>query len=150
MGTGSDGEPVALRGARPIFTAEWQEGLTAGPNSAQPCTFQVFSVAGQTYNPVTDTWTETKTVHYDGPARVQPIRGSRTQRYPGDETPVLSYRVQIPLSTKDFRPGMQGRCTASPLNPTLTKYAFVLREVGNSGNPIETTLEFEVNQETVV
>lgn len=150
MGSGSDGSThMALRGSKPIFTAGWQQGFAVATESAMPCTFQIFTEADPTYDAATDTWTSTKVVHYSGAARIQPIRTARDRRDAGNDTFILSYRVQIPLSTVDFRPGMEGRCTDSPLNPTLKNYVYTMREVGDSGNPLETTLEFDVNQETI-
>lgn len=149
------------RNERTLFSPAWQEALRGAPESAMDATVLIFdtNTTGDVYNPDTDTWTRVVTTVYGpgvgdvtGKARVQPLRGTNTIEQSGNETGVQTVLVSLPIATKaiDFRPDMRLNVLTSRLNPSLVHYQFVLTDIVDSSNPIERTLMFSVDQETVV
>jgi hypothetical protein len=140
--------------ARTLFSAAWQEALRGAPESAMDATVLIYdpNTSSDVYDADTDTWTRVPTNVYSGKARVQPLRNVTNIPQPGNETTVQPVLISIPITTNeiDFRPGLRAEVLSSPLNPGLTAYQFVLSDIIDSSNPIERTLMFTVNQETVV
>lgn len=140
---------------RPLFNTAWQAGLARSAETAQIATILIYDPATSTstYNPVTNKFESIPVTIYSGPARVQPIRSAaETSDGGGNDTTVQTIRVQLPIDATvgiDFRPRHRGKVTSSPLFTGLTKYVYTLREVADSSNPFERTLEFDVNQEAV-
>lgn len=138
-------------GPRPLFSAKWVAGLAPVAEAAMAARIKVYTPGPRTYDPDTDTWEVSETVHYTGKARVQPVRSSRDEANTGDATTVQRVRFQIPVgSLPELRPDMQVRVTESPLNPSLLSYLFIAVEVADSSNPFEQTFEAMMNNETVV
>lgn len=139
------------RGPRPLFSPRWVAGLAPVAEAAQSAKVKVYTPGSRTYDPDTDSWTITETVHYEGSARVQPIRSSSEVRNTGDSTTLQRVRVQIPTgSIPILRPDMRLRVTECLLNPSLLTYQFIVVEPVDSSNPVEQTFECTVNNETVV
>jgi len=136
----------------PLFTSQWVAELKSTPESAQIATVSIVTPGAATYDPATDQWVGSGTLMYAGPARVQPMQAAANREVRGNETTVQRVLFSLPIDLArgiDFRTGWLGRVTASPLNPSLLHYQYVLTEIVDSSNPIETTLLFSVNQETV-
>lgn len=141
------------RASRPIFTQEWVDALTPGRQSAMPCKVSIYVLGERTYIEETNSYEYVKTVVYDGIARVQPLRSAQQRILPNDNTFVQQVLISVPISvTKDtdFRLGFQARVSEAPLMPSLTKYQYVMQEFMDSGNPIERTFLFTVDEEMVV
>ena len=141
------------RPMRPIFTQEWVDALTPGREAAMPCKVYLYTLGDPQYNEETNTYEHTKTELYNGIARVQPLRTAQQRILPNDNTFVQQVLISVPISvTKsvDFRLGTQARVTEAPLLTSLTKMQYVLQEFMDSGNPIERTFLFTVDQEAVV
>lgn len=140
---------------RPLFNMQWQAGLAKAVQPAQIATVQIYDPATSTsvFNPATNKFTNVPVVVYYGPARVQPVRGAGfSTNGVGDDTTIQGVRMQLPINATlgiDFRTKHRGKVIDSPLFPTLTKYVFTLREIMDSSNPFERTLEFDVNQEAL-
>lgn len=136
-----------------LFNPAWVARLKGAPESAMAATVYIYDPNSSTevYDADTDTWTETPTSVYSGRGRVQPLRSANDREQPGNETTVQTVLVSIPITTNtlDFRPGLQMEVLTAPLNPSLLTYKFVLQEILDSSNPLERTLMFQVNQETV-
>lgn len=136
-----------------IFNPAWVAALRGTPESAMAATVLIYdpNSSGRVYNPDTDTWTDVQTPVWTGKARVQPLRSANNKDQPGNETTVQTTLVSIPVDavTEDFRPGLQMDVLTAPLNPALLTYQFVLQEIMDSSNPLERTLMFTVDQETV-
>jgi hypothetical protein len=142
---------MSLGAARPLFTQAWVDGLKAAAESAMVAEIAIYETIGEpSYNPVTDTWSQTTQTYYLGKARVQPIRSVLMAEAPGNTSTVQGIRFQIPIDAfaDDLRPGMLVDVTDSPLNTTLLEFEYVLNGVIDSSNPFERTLEAKVNQET--
>lgn len=140
--------------ARTLFSPAWQEALRGAPESAMDATVLIYdpNVQNDVYDADTDTWTRVPSNIYSGKARVQPLRSANDIAQPGNETTVQTVLISIPISTNSlaFRPGLRAEVLSAPLNPSLLAYQFVLSDITDSSNPIERTLLFTVNQETVV
>lgn len=138
-----------------LFSPAWVNSVKGAPESAMVATVYIFDPRSslEVYDAETDVWTEVPTSVYSGRGRVQPLRSANDKEQPGNETTVQAVLVSLPIAetaTLNFRPGLQMNVLTAPLNPSLTTYQFVLQEITDSSNPIERTLIFQVNQETVV
>lgn len=133
------------------FSVQWQERNAAVVEKAMVATITVSNPGTPVYDPVTDTWTDTETVAYGpGKARVQPLRSSRWVTPAGNAAPVLTVLFSIPISSRAvLKVGQEVKVSASPLNPDLLRYTFVVFEMLDSQNPIERTFYATVNQESV-
>ncbi len=141
------------RAPRPIFTQEWVDALSPGRETAMPCKVNIYVLGDRIYDEATNTYIYDKTTVYDGIARVQPLRSAQQRILPNDNTFVQQVLISVPISaTKDtdFRLGYQARVSDAPLMPSLSKYQYVMQEFMDSGNPIERTFLFTVDQEMVV
>lgn len=138
---------------RDYFTARWQKGLEASRSMFMPCSVRIYTLGEAVYDPATNTYTYPDSVDvYAGKARVQPIRSATQRILPQDNTFVQTVLVSVPITpvqSVDFRGGMQARVTECLLFPGLTTYQYVIQEVMDSGNPVERTLLFTVDQEAV-
>lgn len=140
---------MALNRVHALYGPRWQAALARTAEAAFAASVALYEVEGRVYDPVTDAWNETTTSWYVGPARVQPVRTARMVDADGNATTVQGVRVSIPIdqNTLDFRPGLRLVVTEAVLNPSLTELEFILRDVVDSSNPFERTLEFLVDQE---
>lgn len=136
-----------------LFNPAWVEALRGAPESGMASTVLIYdpNVSESIYDPDTDTWNDVQEPIWTGPARVQPLRSANNKDQPGNETTVQTVLVSIPISTntENFRAGLQLDVLTAPLNPSLLTYQFVLQEIVDSSNPLERTLMFTVDQETV-
>ncbi len=115
------------------------------------------------YDPLTNSWTGTTTVLWEGKARIQPRNSSARMGSMGTVVsaidPGASQIVEVHIGLRenqllgsngampDLRPGHRMRVTASPGDESLLNFEFVLRSVVNSSNPWHRMLLCEVNQE---
>jgi hypothetical protein len=112
---------------------------------------------GQTYDPVTNTWTGDKLISYTGPARVQQIGNAGDAGDTYNPTLFQNVRVEIPFGKNtltgsngvvpDIRPNDRLVVTSSPYNDVLTKFVFSVVGVINSSNAWERTLLCRVDTE---
>lgn len=137
--------------SRYLFSPEWVEALRGAPESAMAGVIRIYDPA--TLSAILDKETNTYITNYvpiyDGDARIQPLRSANRENVAGNATTVQTVQFSIPIAYKslDLRPGLQVTVMDSPLNPTLTKYQFVISEVLDSSNPIEKTFVATSNQE---
>lgn len=139
----------------PLFSPAWVAALAPSAQAAQVATVRIYdpNVSQTVYDPIANTWVTATTEVYFGAARVQPLRGANQAPSTGNDTRVQSVLFALPIaatSALDFRTGLQAQVIDSPLNPSLLGYQYVLVEIMDSSNPVERTLIFTVNQETVV
>lgn len=135
-----------------VFSQRWVDGLKHVPESGMVAQIEMYTLGERVYNEATNQYDYTKTVLYAGKARVQPLRSANPRVIPNNATTVQTVLISLPIDAvldKDIRPSVQVRVTASPLNPALTKYQYVLKEIMDSSNPLERTFLSEVNQEAV-
>ncbi len=145
------------RAMRPLFTARWQAGMAPAMRSAMPATLRIFRVGTPVYVPATNSYTDASTTLYGGstgaPGRVQPLRSSRFEVAPMDSSYWQTVLISVPIEdvqAVDFRPGDQARVLASPLNPAIENYQYVVDEIIDSSNPLERTLLCNVSLEVAV
>lgn len=145
------------RKPKPLFTQAWVDGLRAVPEAGMTARFKISSTTYGAWDPATDDKEVlVHKVYYEGPARVQPLRTATRRTTEGNDTSVQPVLVSIPISTPefpdimdtDFRVGLDGEVTSSPLNPALMLVKFRLSEFLDSSNPFERTIMFNVNQES--
>lgn len=122
-------------------------------------TVQIYNPASgsQEYDASTNTWTGSKTVKWEGKARIQPIgvAGDAGDTY--NPTLFQSLKVQLAYGRNelagatedmpDFRPNDRMVVTASPFNSELEKFIFTVTGVMNSSNAWERTLICRVDTE---
>lgn len=155
------GHPVWAKGGGMLFTKEWQERYAPIVERSMVATIEIFVPGERIWDQETDTWSSNDEIIYgplvpdaqsDGRARIQPVRASKFDYVPGNNTDTQNVLISIPVRYNDIdvRPKMQIRVLASPLNTLLMKYQYVFNEIMDSSNPIERTLYCTVNQEVVV
>lgn len=134
-----------------LFSERFVEAVRPTPEAGMIAEIQVWFPVGE---PVLDVdtggYTTVKTIVYTGSARAQPLRSPRQALVPGNDTLVQSYQFQIPIDpgkTLDLRPNMRVTVTASPLNPTILDYEYVVQDIGDSSNPVERTFVCAVDNE---
>lgn len=111
----------------------------------------------QEYDPETNTWTGSKTVLWDGKARIQPIGAAGDA---GDVyNPTLFQNIKVQLAygrnglsgataeMPDFRPNDRMIVTDSPFNESLKGFIYTVIGVMNSSNAWERTLLCRVDTE---
>lgn len=137
--------------SKDLFSQAWVDSLRGAPESAMDASVRLYWPSTEmVYDEETNDYTSgPDEVLYEGKARVQPLRTASRVESPGNDTTVQGVLVSIPIATRtvDFRAQMSGRVLSAPLNPSLVGYAYVLREIMDSSNPIEKTLIFVVDQE---
>jgi hypothetical protein len=136
---------------RDIFSPAFVEALRGAPEAAMDAVVRVFDpmTIQAVLDPETNTYSNTFTPLYTGIGRVQPLRSANQTTDAGNATTVQNVLFSIPISNKalDLRPGLQATVLSSELNPVLTKYQYVIKEIIDSSNPIEKTFLCTVNQE---
>ena len=132
-----------------LFTAEWVEEHRGVPESAMNCVVKFRRVvAGPgTWNPETGQIEGTTVTELgDSIARLQPLRSAVPKEVPGNDTYTQVILVSIPITPYiEFRAGDQMKVLMADLNPDLLRYDYRLKEVLDSGNPLERTIQFEVD-----
>lgn len=137
--------------SRDLFSEAWVQALRGAPESAMSAAVRVFDPKSHTavYDAAENDYTVDLVSIYQGKARVQPLRSAGQVSDPINPTTVQAVLVSIPIANKalDLRTGLQMFVLASPLNPTLVNYKYVISEIMDSSNPIEKTFLCTVNQE---
>ena len=132
-----------------LFTAEWVEEYRGVPESAMNCVvkFRRVVTGPGTWNPETGQIDGTTVTELgDSIARLQPLRSAVPKEVPGNDTFTQVLLVSIPITPYiEFRAGDQMKVLMADLNPDLLRYDYRLKEVLDSGNPLERTLQFEVD-----
>ena len=132
-----------------LFTAEWVEEHRGVPESAMNCSVKFTRVvAGSgTWDPETGQLDGTTVTELgDSIARLQPLRSAVPKEVPGNDTFTQVLLVSIPITPHiEFRAGDQMKVLTAARNPDLLRYDYRLKEVLDSGNPLERTLQFEVD-----
>lgn len=145
--------------SKDIFSPAWVKALRGAPEASMDASIRIFdpNLEGAILDPETNEYIVNPIIFYGaegtlGKARVQPLRSANQQNNPGNPTTVQYVLFSIPVAYQalDLRPGLQVRVLTSELNPSLTKYLFVIHEVLDSSNPIEKTFICTANQEIVV
>ena len=133
--------------------------------SLELCSIEIYNPASanSTYDPDTNTWSESSVLLWTGKARIQPR--SSTVRLGNMGTvytavdPGASQIMEVHIGLKenqlagsagampDLRPGHRMLVKTSPIDTSLLNFEFVLRSVLNSSNPWHRVLLCEVNQE---
>lgn len=143
--------PSGFGGA--LFTEAWQERYSRVPERGMNCQIVVTRTLPDdpaVYDPDIDDWVTPSVMDYTGKARVQPLRSTRWITPEGNDAPVLTVLFSIPITNAPtLYIGAQATVTVSPLNNDLTRYAFVIAEILDSGNPLERTFLATVNQESI-
>lgn len=146
--------------SRPALDPRWVSHHRRLSSSFQVCDVEIYmeSLGERTYDPVTNTWDSGATVIWSGKARLQPTKISSERNIPGNPSFVRQVQVQIDFHKNlvedsdgemaDIRPGNYMLVTASPLDPTLTKFVYIVRTVMGSSNPWQRTLTCEVDMES--
>jgi hypothetical protein len=145
--------------SRPMLDPRWVSHHRRPSSSLQICDVEIYveSLGSREYDPVTNSWDSGAEVIWSGKARIQPTKISSERNVPGNPTFVRQIQVQIDFGKNqvedsegemaDIRPGNYMLVTASPLDPLLTKFVYVVRTVMGSSNPWQRTLTCEVDME---
>ena len=136
---------------RDIFTPKWVERNKKVVEAAMTATVMFYDPKDTVSVLVGKSYQTTITPLLENiPARIQPVRASVQKQIAVNGTEVQNFTFQMPIEHRmDLRTGVQARVTASPLNPDLMNYVFVLKESADSSNPFEWTLGFESDMELV-
>lgn len=146
---------MAMRTRKTIFTQGWVDGLRHVPESGMICTVVI------TDPDIEDLVLDMETGQYTGgeptvilgpiKARIQPLRSAVPRDRAGDDARVQTVLVSMPVETLSvpLTSAYRLKVTVSPLNPDLLRYEYRIRELLDSGNPLERTILCDVNQETV-
>jgi hypothetical protein len=150
---------------RSAIDPRWQFHNGIVERSLAFATIEIYNpMSGESqYDPLTNSWTGTTTVLWQGKARIQPRNASTRLGHMGSVLtaidPGASQIVEVHIGLRenqllgsngampDLRPGHRMRVTSSPGDGSLVNFEFVLRSVVNSSNPWHRMLLCEVNQE---
>ena len=133
-----------------IFTQEWVDANKGVPESAMNCKIMLsrrISSGKPTWNPETGEFENTTLVEIfeNVKARIQPLRSAVPKEVPGNDTIAQTMLVSYPITqTETVNVDDLLKVTDSPLNPDLLRYRMRVREVLDSGNPLERTVQCEV------
>lgn len=138
-----------LKAEPELFTAEWVEENRGIPESAMNCRVVVTRTvqgSGQ-WDPETgEIGGTTTTTVIETKARVQPLRSAVPKEVPGNDTFTQVVLVSIPITPHaEFRVGDRLRVVQADRNPDLLRYDYRFKELLDSGNPLERTLQCEVD-----
>ena len=142
---------MALTRNRPIFSDKWVDRLKGAPESAMIATVSIYypddvtaTLVGKKYETVINYTKQ------DVKARVQPVRAPVQKFISTGGTDIQNVRISMPIDERvEMRPQMRVVVTSSPLNPKLTGFVYIAKEVMDSSNPLEWTIECEVDTEVV-
>lgn len=133
-----------------IFTQGMVDAMQPSVTSVMAAEGRIYrSVRGE-YDEATNTFPLTYVYDITSKMRVQPLRSATPRIIPNNTTDVQTVLVSVPISAlgaTDVRPGDQVRVTSAPLNPTLTKYTYIIFEIMDSSNPLERTVLCRSDQE---
>lgn len=136
----------------PLFSEEWVDSLKHIPEAGMVARIEIYDprLSEMVWDATENEYIETAgDPLYTGKARIQPL-GSATRREMVDnDTSVQKVLFSIPIENKALALTTfhQVRVLDSALNPSLTKYVYVVSEFIDSSNPIEKTFYCTVNQE---
>jgi hypothetical protein len=151
--------------SRSIIHPKWYTHNRAAERSLELCDIEIYNPASaqSVYDPATNTWSDNSVLLWEGKARIQPRSASVRLGTAGNLytaiDPGASQIMEIHIGLKenqlagsdgempDIRPGHRMLVTASPIDPSLLNFEFVVRSVLNSSNPWHRMLLCEVNQE---
>lgn len=127
-----------------VFTSKWVAGLQEFARSGMYGKIELFTseVTYTGYVP-----SETRTKWYEGEARIQPVGAPSQKEIPGDDSKIQRVRFQIPIEAIGLElvpEEWKVEVTECPLNPSILNYLYTVKEVMDSGNPLEKTFEAEV------
>lgn len=132
-----------------LFTAEWVAEHRGVPESGMNCQIKVTrtTIGSGTWNPATgEIDGDTSTTIIETKARIQPLRSSVPKEVPGNDTFTQVVLISIPITpSATFKVGDILKVTEAPRNPDLLRYDFRFKELLDSGNPLERTLQCEVD-----
>ena len=105
------------------------------------------TVGSGTWNPETgEIDGDTSTTIIETKARIQPLRSAVPKEVPGNDTFTQVVLISIPITPHaTFKVGDILKVTKAPRNPDLLRYDFRFKELLDSGNPLERTLQCEVD-----
>ena len=111
------------------------------------CAITITRITGTgAWDPVTGTVTSTTTTVLTTKARIQPLRSSVPKEVPGNDTFTQVMLVSYPVTkTATVKVGDILKVTESPLNADLLRYDFRVKELLDSGNILERTIQCEVD-----
>lgn len=135
------------------FTQAWQDELKPVPQLFVGATVQIveFDNTNAVYDPVTNDYTGgTKTVIWEGAARVQPRQAVRPTANNAADTVVKTVQFQFNELDLDVTTDMRFSVIECELNPVLCRYMYVADGVLDSSNPIERTITCKVDTEVRV
>ena len=136
-----------LKAEPELFSQEWVDENKDVPESAMNCAITITRITGTgAWNPETGTVTSTTTTVLTTKARIQPLRSSVPKEVPGNDTFTQVMLVSYPVTkTATVKVGDILKVTASPLNVDLLRYDFRVKELMDSGNILERTIQCEVD-----
>ena len=130
-----------------LFSQEWVDENKGVPESGMNCAITITRITGTgVWNPETGTVTSTTTTVLTTKARIQPLRSSVPKEVPGNDTFTQVMLVSYPVTkTATVKVGDILKVTKSPLNADLLRYDFRVKELLDSGNILERTIQCEVD-----
>lgn len=136
-----------LKAEPELFSQEWVDENKDVPESAMNCAITITRITGTgAWDPVTGTVSSTTTTVLTTKARIQPLRSSVPKEVPGNDTFTQVMLVSYPVTkTATVKVGDILKVTASPLNADLLRYDFRVKELMDSGNILERTIQCEVD-----
>lgn len=132
-----------------LFTQEWVDANRGVPESGMNCQIKIERLTGRgtgEWNPETGTYTGmTLSTILTSKARIQPLRSAVPKEVPGNDTITQTMLISYPVSeTASIHVEDIVKVTSSPLNADLLRYRMRVREVLDSGNILERTIQCEV------
>ena len=136
-----------LKAEPELFSQAWVDENKDVPESAMNCAITITRITGTgAWDPVTGTVTSTTTTVLTTKARIQPLRSAVPKEVPGNDTFTQVMLVSYPVTkTAAVNVGDILKVTASPLNADLLRYNFRVKELMDSGNILERTIQCEVD-----
>ena len=136
-----------LKAEPELFSQAWVDENKDVPESAMNCAITITRITGTgAWDPVTGTVSSTTTTVLTTKARIQPLRSSVPKEVPGNDTFTQVMLVSYPVTkTAAVNVGDILKVTASPLNADLLRYNFRVKELMDSGNILERTIQCEVD-----
>lgn len=136
-----------LKAEPELFSQAWIDENKDVPESAMNCAITITRITGTgAWDPVTGTVSSTTTTVLTTKARIQPLRSSVPKEVPGNDTFTQVALVSYPVTkTATVKVGDILKVTASPLNVDLLGYDFRVKELMDSGNILERTIQCEVD-----
>lgn len=151
--------------SRSAIDPRWYTHNRGIERSLELCSVEIYNPASadSVYDATTNTWSNETVLLWTGKARIQPRSASVRMGSAGSVVsaidPGASQIMEVHIGLRenqlsgsdgampDLRPGYRMLVTASPIDPALLNFEFVLRSVINSSNPWHRVLLCEVNQE---